>query len=104
MRTVDDVPTEIVQPADVARKSHFEPTAKLTDPFGLPVACAGCYGTPIDHDNVAFAAVKDRSSASPNVGGETRTMKRVAQGKRPQSRTNCTIILNFPLGGKNRKL
>ncbi len=79
LRSIDEIPAEIADPANVRGEANFHAAADLTDRprFGTGLFSAN---DSVVHDNVrAFAATKDSAASTKNVGREARAGNRVAQ-------------------------
>ena len=85
MRAIDDVPAEVINPADVPGESDLESSANLAHHPTFPIAVSRdeC-GSPTGGNNLVFlAAAEDSTEAAEHVGREARTADRITQGQRP---------------------
>src|SRR6266481_4507198 len=77
--SIDEIPAEIADPANVRGEANFHATADLPD---CPRLGTGLFSAndPVVHDNIrAFAATKDSPGSAKKVRREARAGNRVAQ-------------------------
>src|SRR6266513_5345361 len=103
--TVNKVPTEVTDPADVRSQTDFEPAANLTNSFclalGVKIFEVLCFARYINISlNVAkripFTAAKDRAAATENVGRKARAVERITQGQRAEDGTHRARLVAAP--------
>jgi hypothetical protein len=79
LRTIDDVPAEIINPADMWCKSDLNPSAELADQFCLGI-CILCADNAVTCDKACpFPAAKDTTTASKDVRCESRAGNGIAK-------------------------
>ena len=99
--SAENVPAEIVHPANVRGNADFESTPKLADRFAGS-AVMDCMkkrywnfadtSESVENNFIAFPAAPDHSAASPNVRRKTRAGNRITKGKGSQHLADRSIL------------
>src|SRR5438046_4046421 len=95
LRTVNKVPTEITDPADVRSETDFEAAADLANRLGRGI------GVKISENvrvfavckRIPFTAAKNRAAATKNVRRKARAVERITQGQRAQDGTDRARLM-----------
>jgi hypothetical protein len=78
LRSVDEIPAEIANPANMRRHANFHATADLADCPRFGTSLFGANDSVVHDDVCLFTSTKDSATSTKNVGRETRTGNRVA--------------------------
>ncbi len=99
--SAENVPAEIVHPANVRGNADFESAPKLADRFAGS-AVMDCMkkrywnfadtSESVENNFIAFPAAPDHSAASPNVRRKTRAGNRITKGKGSQHLADRSIL------------
>src|SRR5439155_18124906 len=101
LRSIDDIPTEVIHPADMRSDSEFQPAAKLAYRFAGRAMVDSMIerdrdfsGTSeaIENNFISFAPSKDKAATGPDVGSKTGTGNGIAQGKTSQHIADRTVL------------
>src|SRR5215217_856083 len=102
---VDEIPTEITDPADVRSQADFHPTANLADCPRLGICMTSCRDdiqtfSRLDKAlvDLLLAPAKDPAGAAKNVRRETRARDRVTQGESSQHSADCVTFAMDAIG------
>src|SRR5436189_1522390 len=95
LRTVNKVPTEITDPADVRRKANFEAATDLANCLGLGVGVKIRENVRVFtvRKRIPFTTAKDRTASAKNVRRKARAVERITQGQRAQDRTHRARVM-----------
>src|SRR5438128_6806982 len=94
LRTVNKVPTEITDPADVRREANFEAAADLAKRLGRAAGVKMSENVTLGlkcftvRKRIPFTAAKDRAATTKNVGRKTRAVERITQRQRAEGGTH----------------
>ena len=99
LRTVNKVPTEITDPADVRSETDFEAAADLANRLGRGIGVKisenvtlrlKCFTV---RKRIPFTAAKNRAAATEKVGRKARAVERITQGQRAQDGTHRARLM-----------
>src|SRR5437867_1020803 len=95
LRTVNKVPTEITDPADVRRKANFEAATDLANCLGLGVGVKIRQNVRVFtvRKRIPFTTAKDRTASAKNVRRKARAVEGITQGQRAQDRTHRARVM-----------
>ena len=86
MRPIDDVPAEVIGPADVASDSDFKASANLRHALTLAAGVLGRAGWRFDDKSrnliISLATAENNAATTPNVRRKARTANGIAQCER----------------------
>ena len=83
LRSIDEIPAEITDPANVRGESNFHAAADLPDCPRLGTGLFSANDSVVHDDVRPFAATKNSAGSAKKVRRESRAGNRVAQRQRP---------------------
>jgi len=97
LRSIDDIPTEVIHPADMRSDSEFQSAPELPDRF-----CAGAMmnsmknrsfrSEAVQYDFIPFTASKNNTAPGPDVRRKARTLNRVTKREGSQHFPNSAFV------------
>src|SRR5438552_5581839 len=104
LRSIDDIPTEVIHPADMRSDSEFQSAPKLADRFCARAMMNSMKNRSfrreaVHYDFIPFTATKNNTAPGPDVRRKARTLNRVTKRKGSQHFPNCAFVARSFLNG-----